>query len=251
MEKFTGQVELLNLAAQAAGVSFQQIQQSAENAFLAGRETFAEARKTLDDLTGGKDAKKQFDLFKSLGVSGGSLSVDAFKKIGSAILNNGGTSLESLNEYLIGQGANKDEVQKIFVAMQNSGIDSLEEIKNASTELVITVGNQLQDLKFPFKETSDETSKILDQMDKIRNSTTKATIDLSVNISDDDRKLLLGYGLIRPEDIKSGQSSSTVNWGDTSMGITKQQAKNRYKELMKLGKTNKANAYKAKYAQFF
>jgi vacuolar-type H+-ATPase subunit I/STV1 len=251
IKEFRGQTELLNIAAQSAGVSFQQIQANAERAFLAGKQTFAEAKNAIDELTGGKDAKKQLDKFRDLGTKGGALSVEAFRNIGKSIQNIGGTSIDNLSEYLLGQGANREEVQKFFIAMQNSGINSLDQIANASTETVITIGNQLQDLKFPFKETQSETQSILDKLDQIRNSDVKAKINLSVDISDEDRALLLGYGIIKPGDIKDGEVTASVPYNETSLGLTKESVRKKYRELLKSGKTQKAAKYKANNAQYF
>lgn len=245
MKQFRGQTELLNIAAQAAGVSFQKIQQNAENAFLSGKQSFAEAKKAIDELTGGKDAKAQFDKFRGLGTKGGALSIDAFKDIGKAIQNAGGTDLNSLSEFLLGQGADRSQVQQFFIALQNSGIDSLDAIANASTETVITVGNQLQDLKFPFSETSNYAQGILDQLDQIRNSDVKAKINLSVDISDEDRQLLLGYGLIKPGDIGTNTTAS-IPYTDTSLGIKEQKALAKYNKLIKQGKLKEAQKFKDK-----
>lgn len=209
-QKFAGNIELIQKAAKGLNISFKDLKEQALDAFLAGTKTFAEAKNALNDASGGIDPKKQFDAFKNLGANGGSYSVDALQKIAKASQNSGGTSLDNLSEQLLGGGASQDDVQKLFIALQNSGVNSLDQIANAGSDLVVTIGAQLQDLKFPFAETTSKIRDELKALDDLIQQNRKITIDADVIVSPELRALLGLTGTPLPD----------KSYGNTSPGIS-------------------------------
>jgi len=193
--KYAGNIDLLNLAAQQSGISFDQLKDKAQDAFLSGNESFTQAKKRLDDLTGGTDVKKQFENFVNAGTNGGILSKDFFQKIGKSLQNVGGTSLESLSENLLGSGVSAEQLQKIFIALKNTGIESIDAIANIDTTQFIKFGDQLQQIGFAFNETSSETRRLTEELNAIPDRKS-VTLDVSLNLTEADRKILEGYGII-------------------------------------------------------
>jgi len=189
-KKFAGNIDLIQRAAKALNVSFRDMKQQALDAFLAGSKTFAQAQDQIDEASGGKDVKKNLDKFRNLGANGGAYSVTALQNIAKAALNTGATSIDNLAQQLLGGGADTGQVQELMIAFQNSGVNSLDQIANAGTDLVVKIGSQLQDLKFPFAETTSSIRDELLSLDKLIQESRKVVVDADVIISPDLRAIL-------------------------------------------------------------
>lgn len=180
IKQFGSDLNLVEIAANAAGVSFKGMADQADKAFLSGQKTFAEAR----DLLTGKGTNNIGNAFKTLtesGTRGGAISLDALKDLGKNTLAAGGKTFDDLVNKAISQGVSQETVQKLLITLKNQGISTLDQLANASTDTGIKILAGLQDIAFPFKETSNAVLQLLDDISKIPDS---KDVDVRLNLQE-------------------------------------------------------------------
>lgn len=174
-DQFSNDANLMGLAAEAAGYSFEQLKKPIVDAFRAGKISAKEALEELEKYsqglgTAGATAAEAFENFLKAGTSGGAVTLDAFKDIFGEAIKAGGKDLIDLESQLLGSGVDRSRISKLFESIRSSGIDSLDQLASASDETIIGIIAKAQDLGLPFSETSNEVRKLLTQLEKIRNS---------------------------------------------------------------------------------
>lgn len=180
VKQFGSDLNLVEIAANAAGISFKTMADAADKAFLSGQKTFAEAR----DLLTGVGTNNIGNAFKTLtesGTRGGAISLDALKDLGKNTLASGGKTFDDLAAKAINQGVSEDTVRKLLITLKNQGITTLDQLASASTDTGIKVLAGLQDIAFPFKETSNAVLQLLDDISKIPDS---KDIDVRLNLQE-------------------------------------------------------------------
>lgn len=250
-EKFASNIQLIEKAAAAAGVKFDDMREKALKAFLAGDKTFSEARQMLADSGKGVSGKQGavgevLTRLLSRGESGGIFSIDDLKGLAEEAKELGADTLEGLFEGLSGQGASQKDQQALSIALQNAGVTTLEQLEGISTEVAINVLDIMKQSGAQFSQTSSELRDIAKQISEIPNSK-KVTIELDGSLSPALAAILARFDML-PEGLE--QINSGTTYEDTSLGL-KKQARAEYKRLMKLGKKTKAANYKANNAQYF
>jgi hypothetical protein len=253
VNKFGDSLGGLEIAAKNAGIAFESMEEKAFNAFLSGSKTFAEAKKELEDARGGVSGKQgavgeALSKYIEAGTSGGVFSLKALQGIAGEARELGATTLDNLSEALLSQGIDRDVVQKLFIGFQNAGVDSLEAIEGAGAELGINLGAILQDLQFPFKETSSTIRDMARELAQIPSSK-KVEVELSAIVDPKTREILDKLGLL-PEGFGTPDVTSP-SYDDTSLGLTKKSVRAEYRRLKSIGKLTKAANYKARYASYF
>lgn len=211
VQKFGSDMNLVEIAAKAAGVAFEKLGDAADKAFLSGKSTFQEARKSLESSNSLGSA---FDTLINSGTRGGAISLDALKDIGARTLASGGKTFDDLANKALSEGVSRDTVQKLLIAIKNQGISTLDQLANASTDTGIRILAGLQDIAFPFKETSDAVLQLLDDISKIPDSKdVDVRLNLSAgNISPAIQKLLDALG-IAIDQVAPGYGDATDSKG--------------------------------------
>jgi hypothetical protein len=248
-ERFAGNIQLIEKAAEAAGLKFDDMREKALKAFLSGDKTFSEAKALLADSSKGVAGKsgavgEVLSRLLSRGESGGIFSIDDLKGLASEAKELGATTLEGLFEGLSGQGASQTDQQALSIALQNAGVTALDQLENISTDVAINVLDIMKQSGAAFGTTSQELRDIAKQIGDIPTSK-KVTIELDGSISPQLAAILERFNLM-PEGL--GQVSAGETYTDSSLGV-KHRAE--YKRLKKLGKFKKAENYKANHASYF
>lgn len=174
-DTFKENTNLLGLAAEAAGLSFEQLKQPIVDAFRAGKisakEALEELKKYQQGLgNAGDSAADALTNFLTGGTSGGAFTLDAFKDIFAEAIKDGGKGLIDLEAQLLAQGVDSGRISKLFDAIRSSGIESLDQLASASDEAIIGIIGKAEELGLPFAQTNSEIKSLLAQLEKIRNS---------------------------------------------------------------------------------
>jgi hypothetical protein len=182
--KFADNIDMINVAAGRAGISFKQLQQSAIDAFLAGKSSIDQAVGAINDSGPGIAGKRgavgdAFSNLRNLGTRGGALSVDALRDIAAEAMELGGKNLDELLSSAGASGVDPRQIQQLISVLQAQGISSLEQLVNASDESAIRILGGLSELAFPFEQTSDAVLTLLDDLNKIPDS---KSVDLVLNL---------------------------------------------------------------------
>lgn len=158
-------------------------EEKAMDAFLAGKMTFEEAANQAGKNTGIEGYGNVLGAYKSLkdlGTKGGAFSVEALKAMAAEAMETGITSMNDMMNLLKNAGIPLKEVQDFMYAAQKTGLNDVASFLDISNEDAISFLGTLQAMKFPFAETSDEISKMLDKFDKLKNK--KVTVDVELKI---------------------------------------------------------------------
>lgn len=230
-QEFAGNVDLINKAAKAAGLSFKDMKESAIDAFLSGSKSAIEARKAIQDAGPGIAGKtgavgEQFEKLLGLGTNGGLFSIEALKGLAAEAREAGATTLDNLTEGLLGQGANRESVQKLFIALNNAGVTTLDALESVSNDTAINILAIMQEIGAPFKETSSEIKRIADQIVNIPSSK-KIEIQIDGSISPQLLELLKRFEIVG-DDFNISPIASP-SYSDTSPGVkekTRKKVKN-------------------------
>ncbi len=165
----------LILAANAAGISLEDLKKPIVEAFAAGKlsaeEAFKQLQKYEQGLGGvGNTAREALDNLLKAGTSGGAVSLDALKDIAGEALKLGGQSLLDLENQLRAQGVGDDRISQLLRAIADAGVTSLDQLANANDETAIRIIAKAKEFGLPFQETGNEIKKLLDDLHKIRES---------------------------------------------------------------------------------
>lgn len=165
----------LILAANAAGISLEDLKKPITEAFAAGKlsaeEAFKQLQKYEQGLGGvGNTAREALDNLLKAGTSGGAVSLDALKDIAGEALKLGGQSLLDLENQLRAQGVGDDRISQLLRAIADAGVTSLDQLANANDETAIRIIAKAKEFGLPFQETGNEIKKLLDDLQKIRES---------------------------------------------------------------------------------
>jgi hypothetical protein len=252
-EKFAGNVQLIEKAAEAAGLKFDDMREKALKAFLSGDKSFTEARKMLQDSgkgVAGKDGAvgEVLSRLLSRGENGGIFSIDDLKGLASEARELGAETLDGLFEGLSGQGASQKDQQALSIALQNAGITALDQLENISTDVAINVLDIMKQSGAQFSQTSQDLRDIAKQISEIPTAK-KVTIELGAYISPEVQATLDKVGLL-PEGFKNGSVSAGTTWSDSALGI-RNKKQNKYNMLLKAGRKADAKKFKQNNAQYF
>lgn len=176
-ENLGGSLNNLQLTIEGMGLSFEKLREVTINAFLDGKISALEAQQTLASLA--QVAQKgipdgigftiqAFDNLKAAGAKGGRALIDALQDIGYEAKELGIRDFGGLIKNLTESGKfSQEEIQQVFATLQKYGINSIEQLTNATNEQLIPVLADLQANGFDFADAEDSTQKLIEQFEKI------------------------------------------------------------------------------------
>lgn len=194
-----GSLNNLQLLVESSGLSFEQLHDKIVEAFLDGELSAAQAQDALIGIQ--RTAEKgipdglgmtiqAFDNLKAAGPKGGRAVVDALQDIGYEAQELGIKTFPDLMANLQASGKySADEIQQVFTALEHAGIDSIDELTNATQEQLIAALAELENFKFPFSEQTAEINDYIQAVNSIPE--TKSTrLQVKVDISNEDREVI-------------------------------------------------------------
>lgn len=149
-----GSLNNLQLLVQSTGQSFEQMREGVVEAFLDGELSALQAQTALNGIA--QIAQKgipdgigltvqAFDNLKAAGSKGGRAVVDALGDIGAEAEELGIDTFPELIQNLVATGKySAAEIQQVFDALAAAGIDTVEELTNATAEQLLPVLSQLE-----------------------------------------------------------------------------------------------------------
>lgn len=142
------------------GITFEQVQDQMVNAFLAGDKSAQEVIVTLSSIEeafkpglegAGQFTKAMDNLIGSMGM--GRESLKSLKDLAVEFKETGGNSLAAFRAALESSGKyTAEQIQTLFQALSQRGINSLDDLANASDLTLIGIIADLQTLGFQFSE---------------------------------------------------------------------------------------------------
>ncbi len=171
-----GSLNNLQLLVQASGVSFEQLRESAVNAFLDGKLSALEAQSALsaianiaqDGIPDGIGFTVQaFENLQAAGSKGGRALIDALKDIGFEARELGIRDFGGLIANITASGQfSQQEIEQVFNTLRENGINSIDELVNATNEQLIPTLASLEAQGF-LTEASNETAALIDSINQI------------------------------------------------------------------------------------
>lgn len=178
LDKIKTSVGELNSVIGLLGGNLNTLKESAIDAFKFGKMGADEAWKAISGSQG--SAIENYNKLKQYGLKGGQFSLDALRAIAESTKAAGGKTRDDMIRALLQGGATQNEVQSLIVAMNKLGMDSLDDLANASDEAGIHLLSMLNESGFKFNETTNEITKLLSELDKLTKGERKINVTLDV-----------------------------------------------------------------------
>lgn len=199
-----GSLNNLQVMISGMGLSIDQMREAVVSAALDGKLTFEQATASLQALANVAEkgipdgiglTVKAFENLKDAGVRGGRYSTDALRDLADEAKEIGVKTIPQLMQNLLTSGKfTQQEIEQVFKALKDHGIDSIEALSSATDEQLIGVLGELQSMKFPFDEASDDIERFADKLNEI-----PPEKDLTINIKtnlDSNTRDAMGAGII-------------------------------------------------------
>jgi len=153
-----GDLNNLQLLVSATGSSFEDLRKAVVKAALDGRTSFLEAQSALNGLgqlaengIPGKIGAVSEALrnMQNAGSTGGRVTIDALRDIGAEALELGSHTLPELQAQLLASGeSTASGIQTVMDALSHAGIQSIENLANATDEQLISILSELESKDF-------------------------------------------------------------------------------------------------------
>lgn len=175
-ENLSGDLNALQLLVQSTGKSFEEMSDAVVESFLDGELSALQAQSALNGIKqiaekgipgalGAVD--KAFENLVNAGSKGGRALVDALQDIGAEAqelsVNDFGQLAEIIRQKT---GASAADIQNLFDELKEVGIDSIEELTNATTNQLLPVLSALEAEGF-LKETVNQTQSLIEQVNSL------------------------------------------------------------------------------------
>lgn len=183
----------LQLLVEQSGVSFENLEESIENAFLNGALAATDARlaligiqkvaeKGIPDAVGAADTA--FQNLIDAGLKGGRISVDALKDIVYEAKEVGITNFSELRKFIRDSGDfSSKEIKALFGALKDIGVSNFDQLTSASLSTIIAVLTQ-----FNSRGGFDEaTAKLEDTATAINNVPSEKKVKFIIDVDYTDR----------------------------------------------------------------
>jgi hypothetical protein len=182
-----GSLNNLQLLVEATGKSFDEMKDAVTEAFLDGKLSIDEAHSALLGIQ--QVAQKGIpDAFgatveavlnlQAAGTKGGRALIDALQDIGYEAKELSINDFPALQEQLLASGQfSAESIQAIFDSLHTNGIDTIEQLVNATAQQLIPVLASLEAANFPFKEAMDTATDFVATLEKI-----PASKDVEINL---------------------------------------------------------------------
>lgn len=175
-ENLSGDLNALQLLVQSTGKSFEEMEDAIVKSFLNGELSALQAQTALNGIKqiaekgipgalGAVD--KAFDNLLKAGSKGGAALVDALKDIGAEAQELGVRDFTQLAQIIQEKtGASAADIQNLFDELKEVGIDSIEELTNATANQLLPVLSSLEAEGF-LKETVNQTQSLIEQVNSL------------------------------------------------------------------------------------
>lgn len=172
-----GSLNNLQILMQSVGVSAEEMGTQIITAFEQGQLSALDAQNALNAVAqvtaqgipdGVGLTVQAFDNLKAAGASGGRVAVDALKDLAVEAGELGLKTLPALIENLKASGKfTAEEIDQLFSALTSSGIRTLDDLKNATSQELIPVLAQLQTVEFPFQKEVQNLQSLIDKANEL------------------------------------------------------------------------------------
>lgn len=185
-----GSLNNLQLLVGSTGKSFEELRGFVVEAFLDGKISALEAQSALNGLA--QVAQKgipdgigftiqAFENLKAAGTKGGRALIDALQDIGYEAKELGIRDFGGLIANITQSGKfSQQEIEQVFQALRDNGINSIEELTSASTEQLLPVLSQLQAQEFPFADAATGAAELIETIQDLPNEKT-LTFNIKTN----------------------------------------------------------------------
>lgn len=185
-----GSLNNLQLLVESTGKSFEDLKGAVVESFLDGKLSIDEALSSLHGIEqvsqkGIPDGLGMVDTaFKNImaaGTKGGRALIDALKDVGYeanelGIKDFGGLVAE-LKKRMPESAA---EIDKLFTALRESGIGTIDQLTSATTEGLLGALGKLQEQQFPFAKAAEDFQKLSDKISELDGKNVTANVRLNV-----------------------------------------------------------------------
>lgn len=161
----------------SSGASFEQLAGTVVSTFEAGKLKASEAQAALAGIAqvaqkgipdGIGFTVEAIEHLQAAGIKGGRVSVAAIQAIGFEAEELAIKDIPALIAQLESTGRlSSDVIEQVFAALAANGIDSIEEIKNATTVDLLPVLTQLEKTEFPFSEAANDMQTLIDRVNEL------------------------------------------------------------------------------------
>jgi hypothetical protein len=195
-----GSLNNLGLLIQATGVSAEQLGGALIDAGLDGALSFLAVTSALNGIANAMQAgipdgiglvEQALENVFLAGSTGGRATVDALKDIAAEAREVGINTLPELRARLESSGRfTAEQIESTFSALSQYGIQSLDQLLNASQETIIAVLASLQS-KGVLEDTGAKVEELVEDLKSLPSEIrSRVVVDLQVNASDRDREVL-------------------------------------------------------------
>lgn len=178
-----GSLNNLQILIEATGKSAEELSDAVIDAFLEGKVSALEAQSALNGIQkvfekGIPDAigatGEAWENFMAAGAKGGRVTVDAMQDMAYEA-EELGLNFDQLEEDLKTKFPESiKEIQRYFQLLREHGIDTIEELQNATTEQLLPVISQMQSEELlPINETIDDINELIEKVNQIPNEIKK------------------------------------------------------------------------------
>lgn len=167
----------LQLLVYSTGKSFEELRSAVMEAFLDGKLSALEAQSALNGINqiatkgipdGIGMTIQAFENLKAAGVRGGRALIDALEDMGFEAKELGLKTLPELMNNLLQSGKfTQKEIDMVFQAMRDHGINSVEDLTNATQDQLLAVLSQLQAQEFPFADAASDAEDLVEEINKL------------------------------------------------------------------------------------
>lgn len=193
-----GSLNNLQLLVKASGKSFEELQGAVVDAFNDGKISVLEAQSALNGLAqtmqdGIPDAvgatTQAFSNFFAAGSKGGLALIDSIQDVGFEAEELGITTFPALADQLIASGQfTSEQVQAVFGALAATGIDTIEELTNATTQQLLPALASLEAQGF-LAESVNDANSLVDALDRLP-SEKNLTINIKTNLDSNTQEAI-------------------------------------------------------------
>ncbi len=190
-----GSLNNLQLLINGLGLSAEQMSDAVVNAFMQGELSASEALAAIqgiqtvmeDGIPGATGAVEEaFDNIFAAGTKGGAALIDAIKDIGYEAHELGFTTLADVQKFLLSTGKySAEQIQAVMDALAAAGIDSIDELVNATTEELLPALAQLENQGF-LKETTQRLDDLIEKVNEMPDRIEKK-LNFRIETTWDDR----------------------------------------------------------------
>lgn len=198
---FGGDIDALKIVVLELGMTFEDFRESMEDAFFAGSISALEYNSIIRDsreafeegLVGIGMYEKAFQNFIDSNGKG-RLAIKSLKDMVVEFREVGGSTLQGFQDALLSSGNfTEEQINMLFEALKNRGVESLDALSDASNDTLIGVTGDLQAAGFAFaggfEEAIEEVKKVRNELEQLpKNIESNVRINVSARYDNDNTR---------------------------------------------------------------